>query len=239
VDDFGEWPGLDQAALRQMEGRLIEQSDEVVAVSTTLQDKLARSGRTAALLTLGVDLDFWARPQETAVPELEGLERPLVVFWGVVDRRMDVAFVSRLAADLRQGTIVLIGPEANSDPALCQSARVVRIPPLAFAQLPCVAREAGVLVMPYADLPVTRAIQPLKLKEYLATGKPAVVRDLPATRDWADCLDVAATPEAFAHAVRLRLQTGLPDCQRDARGRLATESWAAKARTFERLVLAQ
>jgi glycosyltransferase involved in cell wall biosynthesis len=237
VDDFGEWPGLDQAALRQMEGRLIQQADAVIAVSTTLQDKLARSGRTAALLTHGVDLDFWAS-QEGAVPEFDGLERPLVVFWGVVDRRMDAAFVGRLAADLRQGTLVLVGPEDHPDPALCQSARVVRIPPLAFAQLPGVAREAAVLVMPYADLPVTRAIQPLKLKEYLATGKPAVVRDLPATRDWADCLDLAATPEAFSHAVRLRLQTGLPDHQRAARGRLAAESWAAKARTFEGLVLA-
>ena len=56
--------------------------------------------------------------------------------------------------------------------------------------------------MPYADLPVTRAMQPLKLKEYLATGKPVVVRDLPATEPWADCLDVAETPEAFAAAVR-------------------------------------
>jgi hypothetical protein len=36
--------------------------------------------------------------------------------------------------------------------------------------------------MPYADLAATRAMQPLKLKEYLATGRPVVVRDLPATR---------------------------------------------------------
>ena len=34
--------------------------------------------------------------------------------------------------------------------------------------------------MPYADLPVTRAMQPLKLKEYLVTDRPVVVADLPA-----------------------------------------------------------
>ena len=51
---------------------------------------------------------------------------------------------------------------------------------------------------------------PLKLREYLATGKPAVVRDLPATRPWADCADVAATPGEFTARVNERLAGGLP-----------------------------
>lgn len=91
--------------------------------------------------------------------------------------------------------------------------------------------------MPYADLPVTRAMQPLKMKEYLATGKPIVVRDLPAARGWADCLDLAASPEAFSLAVRAHISGGLPDDQRLGRRRLAEESWDEKARTFERLAL--
>ena len=92
------------------------------------------------------------------------------------------------------------------------------------------------LVAPYADLPVTRAMQPLKLKEYLATEKPVVVRKLPATESWADCCDVVETPEAFANAVLERLQTGLPEEQRRARERLKGESWAAKAAQFEEWV---
>ena len=108
---------------------------------------------------------------------------------------------------------------------------------LPFGQLPTLAHEAAVLVMPYADLPVTRAMQPLKLKEYLATGKPVVVSDLPATREWADCLDLADTAETFAQAVRRRLTVGLPETQEAARARLASESWAEKARTFERWIL--
>jgi hypothetical protein len=101
------------------------------------------------------------------------------------------------------------------------------------------AQEAAVLVMPYADLPVTQAIQPLKLKEYLATGKPTVVRDLPAVRAWADCLDIVDTPEKFSQAVRRRALEGLPDVQKQGRERLAQESWSEKARTFERWILAE
>jgi hypothetical protein len=105
-----------------------------------------------------------------------------------------------------------------------------------LADLPALAVSASVLIMPYADLPVTRAMQPLKLKEYLATGRPVVVRDLPATRGWADCLDLAGTPEDFAAAVRRRLADGVPAAQRVARARLSAETWKAKAAEFVCLV---
>ena len=116
---------------------------------------------------------------------------------------------------------------------MLQTPRVAYLPSLPYERLPSLAREAAVLIMPYADLPVTRAMQPLKLKEYLATGKPAVVRDLPANRDWADCMDMISTREEFIMAVRTRLETGLPIEHQQARGRLAVEGWERKAQVFE------
>jgi hypothetical protein len=114
--------------------------------------------------------------------------------------------------------------------------RVVLHPALRFEALPSLARRSDVLIMPYADLHVTRAMQPLKLKEYLATGRPVVVRELPSTRPWSDCLDLAANPETFAAAVRARLDSGLPSDQETARTRLSGEGWAEKARIFERWI---
>jgi glycosyltransferase involved in cell wall biosynthesis len=163
------------------------------------------------------------------------LAPPFVVFWGVIDRRMDTEFVRRVAETIA-GTVVLIGPQEDPDPALFSIPRVVVRPPVPFAQLPVVAAAADVLVMPYADLPVTRAIQPLKLKEYLATGKPTVVRDLPATREWADACDVVATADDFAARVGERIKGGVPASQQVARRRLVAESWAGKAALFERWV---
>ena len=239
VDDFGAWPGIDQRAMQRMEDRLVRECHRLIAVSETLRDKLARLGRHAELLTHGVDPAFWAAPEGEAVEEVRYLPRPLVVFWGVVDRRMDVAWVKRLAAGLSEGTIALVGPLADPAPELLVTPRVVHVPPLAFEKLPQLAREAAVLVMPYTDVPVTRAMQPLKLKEYLATNRPAVVRDLPANRTWADCLDLVNSADDFVAVVHARLRTGLPDQQRGARTRLEAESWAAKARLFERWVLEQ
>jgi glycosyltransferase involved in cell wall biosynthesis len=202
-------------------------------------DKIAQMGRQAHLLTHGIEPDFWkvvgrARP----LPQLEALPRPLVVFWGVIDRRMDVEFVKHLAAEFEHGTVVLVGRRDDPDPALLAIPRVAHVPAVPYADLPHLAAAASVLIMPYADLPVTRAMQPLKLKEYLATGRPVVVRDLPANRSWSDCMDLAGTPTEFARLVCLRLEQGLPANQKAARSRLAGETWAEKARCFENWSLA-
>jgi glycosyltransferase involved in cell wall biosynthesis len=237
VDDFGEWPGLDRAALQQLDDDLICKADRLVAVSNTLQQKIKQRGRQSELLTHGVDLDYWQVNENDAVPELDRFERPLVLFWGVIDRRMDLAFLECLAGRLNRGSIVLVGPEADPDPRLFALPRVRRVPPVPFDRLPHLAGAADVLIMPYADLPVTRAMQPLKLKEYLAAGKPAVVRDLPATRSWSDGADLASLPEQFADLVIERLRTGLPEPQAAARKRLAEESWQAKASLLEHWTL--
>jgi glycosyltransferase involved in cell wall biosynthesis len=254
VDDFSQWPGLDGETLRRMDRDMIRRADSVVAVSETLQAMIANESRSSALLTHGVDVDFWQRPRQrpadsedvrlrwaanpTAVCEQSPklFKSPQIVFWGVIDRRMDSPSLIQLSRDLLEGTIVLIGPQQDPDPAILSLPNVQTLPAQPLSELPMIAEQADVLIMPYADLPVTRAMQPLKLKEYLATGKPVVVNRLPSTDAWSDCLDVAETPEQFSRLVRNRMNGVLPAPQAVARCRLQQESWKSKAEKLERLL---
>jgi glycosyltransferase involved in cell wall biosynthesis len=232
VDDFAQWPNLDHKTLRYMEEKLVERADVIIAASDELARRIAKLGRRAEVLTHGVDPEIWQSAD--AHPRLARLEPPLAVFWGTIDRRLDLEMLHRLGTQMTRGTIVLVGPLNSPDPALLPSPRTVHVPSMPLSELATVAQSAAVLIMPYKDLPVTRAMQPLKLKEYMATGKPAVVTDLPATHPWADCVDRVGTPEAFSRVVRDRFTSGLPEQQRTARNRLSNESWASKAAQFER-----
>lgn len=227
VDDFSQWPGLDGDTLRTMDRAMIQRADSLVAVSETLQKMIADEGRSAWLLTHGVDVDFWRTSEDTTASSRT------VVFWGVIDRRMDTASLVKLSNDMTDGTIVLIGPQQDPDPAIIALPNVMTLPAQPMTALPAIAQQASVLVMPYADLPVTRAMQPLKLKEYLATGKPVVVNRLASTDAWSDCLDVAETPEQFSRLVRERMSSGIPVEQTIARSRLQQESWNSKAAQLE------
>lgn len=252
VDDFSVWPGLDGTVIDAMERQLVRGVDRLVAVSKNLQERLLSMGRQAGLMPHGIDLDHWgfdpdarkthlahqpapAPGENRALPDWwSTLRRPILLFWGVVDRRLDSECCLALAQNC--GTLVLLGPQQSPDPRLAANPRVHMPGPVPYDDLPLLAQAADVLVMPYADLPVTRAIQPLKLKEYLATGKPAVIRSLPATTQWSDAADVVESTQRFVQATTLRAQHGTPVSQHTARRRLRDESWAAKAAQLERIL---
>lgn len=246
VDDFSAWPGLDAKVLREMERKLVAEADSVVAVSPALQHRLAELGRpNVPLLTHGIDIEHWKPPQKTEPRELPGWWRrltstggPVCLFWGLVDQRLDVDWCRRLAEALvpQHGSLVLVGPQQSPDRALSQLPGVQLPGEVAYDRLPRLAAGANALVMPYADLEVTRAMQPLKFKEYLATGKPVLARDLPAIRDWSDATDLVSDVTSFVKRTLDRLTTGTPPDQQAARQRLMHESWSEKAVQFESML---
>lgn len=240
VDDFSVWPGLDGNVMDAMERQLVATVDAVVAVSETLVERMRSMGRSdVTLLTHGVDLKHWRR---AADPPPEQTWWPIgsfrtALFWGLIDERMDHRWCACLKSVGPPLHIHLCGPVDDKTWRGLGETTHGYTTARPYAELPELAAAADVLIMPYVDAPVTRAMQPLKLKEYLATFKPAVVRDLPATREWADCCDVVATAEEFARVCLERAKSGLPDSQRAARERrLPAESWAAKARTFAQVL---
>lgn len=236
VDDFGQWPGLDGPTLTRMEQIVVQKADRIISAGENLAQRMQALGRLSKIVTHGVDLEFWQTPVPPA-PELARFPHPRVAFWGVVDSRLDVLFLRQLHNDCPNVTILLVGPEQAPPPEIHSLTRVIRIGALPFSKLPSVAAAVDVLIMPYADLPVTRAMQPLKLKEYLATGRPAVARNLPGNLPWADALDLVDNPLDFVKRILERIETGLPEAQKMARLRLQQEGWQTKAELFRELIL--
>ena len=247
VDDFSVWPGLDGRVMEEMDQKLATHSDAILCVSKTLQKRVSNWGCESQLLTHGIHLDHWTDVANNKVTgtlpnwwqalpnindkEKSGTKKPIALFWGVVDQRLDSEWCSAIT---QQGaTLILLGPQQSPDPKLSANPNIIMPGPAPYEQLPLLAQAANVLVMPYADLPVTRAIQPLKFKEYLATGKPVISRKLPATEPWADAADVLTDVESLKAALTDRIAQGTPDSQLKTRKRLVDESWAAKASQLE------
>ncbi|RUL84196.1 glycosyltransferase [Tautonia sociabilis] len=240
VDDYSAWPGLDGPTLDRMERELVPKMDRIVAVSETLRDRLASFGAPSGLMTHGIDPEHWSAGPDASSWEApawwDELPGPKIVFWGVVDRRLDASWCLAIADQC--GPLILFGPQQSPDPVLARHPRIRMPGPIPYADLPALAARSDVLVMPYADLPVTRALQPLKFKEYLATGRPVVARRLPAIADWSDAADLVDSADEFVSATTIRAGQPIPDRQRIEREqRLAGEGWAAKAAAFEQEVL--
>ena len=233
VDDFSVWPGLSGEVLRRMELELINKVDCVIAVSDHLVDAIRPHKPDVQLLTHGVDVDFW-KCNEISTPSVE----PTALFWGVIDRRMEADWLLALADALGDGKIVLAGPQQDPDPRIMQHPKIEGIGPVPMIELPKMAAAAKVLIMPYANLPVTRAMQPLKFKEYMATGRPVVTSNLPAVEPWAEHVQIANSQAEFLEITleyfegpetKLRAYNGLQPL-------LSKETWERKSNSFENMI---
>lgn len=60
VDDFSLWPGHEVGVVRQMESRLIDRADCLIAVSKNLSKRLSVSGKSTHFITHGVDLEMFS-----------------------------------------------------------------------------------------------------------------------------------------------------------------------------------
>ena len=87
---------------------------------------------------------------------------------------------------------------------------------------------ADVLVMPWNQSDWIRACNPVKLKEYLAVGRPIVTTDFDELRHYEGYVRVAHDARGFAAAIRASLEEAHD--RQHGRSRVATETWENKGR---------
>ena len=106
-----------------------------------------------------------------------------------------------------------------------------------FADVPSFLAGLDVALVPFRDLPLTRAVDPVKLYEALAMGLPVVARRLPETERWAEPLVyLYDDPAGFVRQVRRAVEQQSPELARERRRVAEGESWDRRADALLRAV---
>lgn len=119
-----------------------------------------------------VDVAHFARARDRA-PGLGSV--PRLGFYGVIDERMDLDLVARLADAQPDWQIEMVGPVVKIDPAdLPRRPNLHYLGARSYDELPATVAGWDVALMPFAINEATRFISPTKTPEYLAAGRPVV-----------------------------------------------------------------
>jgi teichuronic acid biosynthesis glycosyltransferase TuaH len=177
-------------------------ADVVFAVSEPLVDAFSPDVPTVMLAPNGVDRSRFMH----AVPSpalLRDIPRPRVGYVGMLQDRIDVDLVAKLAMLMPSVSLVLVGPvlDPSHFAPLAGHANVYLPGACAHADVPGILSAFDACFMPHVLSEWTLSTDPLKLYEYVAANRPVVASDLPSVKQPHDLVRRARTAEEFAAAL--------------------------------------
>jgi len=199
--------------LSPVERRLIERVDQVIVHSPALREKKGSLNPNTAYVTNGVDYDAFAaaRPEPA---DLAGIPRPRIGYVGRIKSQIDWGTLTAIAGARPDWSLVLVGPMGPMGEQEAERARLLEMPNVHYlgnkpvGEVPAYIQHMDVCLLCYALTDYTKFIFPLKLHEYLASGRPVVGSDIRSLRDFTSVIRIAHDPAGWVEAIGAALAPG-------------------------------
>ena len=233
ADKISAYQGVDKAAVTELELRCIREADLAIFPGHEMYGRYARLNRRSYLVEHGVDYGHFSQAAKDAtdVPDdIATLPKPIVGYFGAVDyKKVDQALIRHVALARPAWSFVFIGTVSTDISSLEDLTNVHFLGARPYQELPAYAKAFDVCAVPWDSKDeMVRHGSPLKIREYLATGKPVVSTDFPEAHRFASLIDIARDRDDFVALIRAALteNEGLRQQRMDA---VKGESWERRA----------
>ncbi len=232
IDDYASLPDVNSQSVRIMDEELTRSADIVFVASETLRASKARLNPNTHVSPHGVNTDHFApsRGERLEIPpEMASLPRPIVGFFGLIEQWIDLDLIDEIAVQRPHWSIVLIGRMAVPDHRVCHRPNVHLLGKRPYEELPAYGRLFDAAIIPYLLTQQVLHANPIKLREYLAMGKPVVAVSTPEIDKYSDVVHIARSREEFLAKLDSVLSRPSTVAEMQLRtARVASESWDAR-----------
>ncbi|MDE2422942.1 MAG: glycosyltransferase [Betaproteobacteria bacterium] len=189
---------------------MLEKADLITVSADRLMEKLPQHVLPKALLiNNAVSSEFIKAVEDYngVADELAPFDgRPVLGYYGAIAEWLDFDLVERLATDLPEAVVVLVGPVSEGVTKRISMMtkthpNILLLPPRKQLELVPLLKRFDVCLIPFVKNPVTDAVSPVKLFEYFTTGKSVVTTDLAECAKYST-IHIGKTHESFVRSVK-------------------------------------
>ena len=223
----------DPLLIRRLHEHAIDAADLVFYSGRKLFNEATRGCERSYLLEQGVDYDHWRRVGDGTVsvaPEVGNIPRPRLGYFGAIEPWLvDQELIKRAARERPEWQWIFIGNKSRGL-EIEELPNTHFLPPVAYAELPRYAAGFDVCVLPWeTEQSFTSYGSAIKVREYLATGKPVVIAPLPEYEPMGDVLRIARSRDEFLRLVEEALLETDPVKKEKRQAAVASGTWEARA----------
>jgi glycosyltransferase involved in cell wall biosynthesis len=230
----------DPLTIRRLHERALDAADLILYSGRKLLAEATRGRERSYLLEQAVDFEHWARAgsgELEIAAEVARIPRPRIGYFGAIEPWLvDQELIKRASRERPAWQWVFIGNRSRGLEIEGLS-NVHFLPLTPYDELPRYAAGFDVCVLPWeTGQAFTNYGSAIKVREYLATGKPVVIAPLPEYEPMKDVLRIARSRDDFLALVEDALD------ERGAEKALARQAavregtWDARAEWVSRLI---
>ena len=234
----------DPGAIRELHEKAISGADLIFYSGRKLLDEATNGLDRSYLLEQAVDFDHWAsldqrvaRGELAVAPEIASIPRPRIGYFGAIEPWLvDQQLIKQAAVERPEWQWVFIGNRSRGL-AIEALPNTHFLPPVAYSDLPSYAAGFDVCVLPWdTEQAFTSYGSAIKVREYLASGKPVVISPLPEYERMNDVLRIAQSREHFLSLVEEALKESEPGAAQRRQAAVAKGTWDARSEWVSELI---
>jgi glycosyltransferase involved in cell wall biosynthesis len=233
IDDYAAHPGVDAAVIGSRDDALTRCADLVFVAPPALLAAKQAVNAQARFSPHGVDVALFARAMDPATPlpaGARGLPRPVIGYFGSIHEWIDIELIAWLARMRPQWMFLLVGHAATDVAPLRALPNVKLVGAQPYRDLPAWAKAFDVAIIPYRHNRQVENANPLKLREYLATGKPVVSVGNAEIHKFARWVHIAEGREMFLAALEKALHEDPAGAAAERMAAVADQTWDNRVR---------
>jgi len=207
VDSIAQHPNtLDEEKL--LEQYILQKAQIVFSTSRLLTDYLLKFNSNTNLFSNGVDIELYSKAldENTIIPsELKNIEGTVIGYVGVTYDLIRLDILEHIAKMRPQWTFIMIGP------IHINLKRFKKYPNIKFLgvkkkeEIPNYLKRFDVCLNLFKETEFTKRINPLKVYEYLAAGKPVVSVPMIELEKFSSLIHLEKDKEKFLAKIELAL----------------------------------
>jgi glycosyltransferase involved in cell wall biosynthesis len=230
--DANEDSAVSRDLIRHLDIRLKKSADVVLYSGRKLYEESDLPNRY--FLEQAVDFEHFSQEAAKPAPDILRIGRPILGYFGWIDYVMDVALIEEVARLRPDWNWVFIGTKSNLFDI--HATNVHFLGPKPYNDLPRYLRQIDVCVLPWRrDHEFTNYGSAIKVREYMASGKPVVISPLyeylktPGVR-------IYQSVHEFINAVEESLHNDSPQDRELRRNTVRDCTWDVRARELGALL---
>lgn len=191
---------------------LMKKADLITTSSSNLYEMALASGaKKVFLIKNAADLSFFKNNNTGEPDDIRHLKKPIIGYAGIIHDWFDYELIEKIAIKFYNSTVLLIGPiqykQWKKVISLKKYDNIIFTGKKNYNELPGYINRFNVAIIPFSINTITNYVNPVKLYEYFAAGKPVVCTALPDIYEYKDVIYIANSHEEFLEFIEVSLNT--------------------------------